>query len=46
MNLSRSVSGQLMAVKALEINFRNFFLELVNHKLIFVNCKFVSVKQD
>ena len=40
MNLSSAVSGQLMAVKTLKINF----LKLVNHKLIFVNCKFVSVK--
>ena len=31
MNLTSAVSGQLMAVKTLKINFRNFFLKLVNH---------------
>ena len=49
MNRSSAVSGQLMAVKTLKKNFLKIlleksFLKLVNHKLIFVNCKFVSVK--
>ena len=44
MNLSSAVSGELMPVKTLKTNFEYFFLILVNHKPIFVNCKFVSVK--
>ena len=44
MNLSSAVSGELTAVKASKTNFEVFFLILVNHKPIFVNCKFASVK--
>ena len=43
MNKSSALIGQLLAVKSLKIIFRNFFLTLTNHKLIFVNCKSVSV---
>ena len=43
MNLSRALSGQLTAVKTLKVIFREFFKTLTDPKLLFVNCKSVSV---
>ena len=41
--LSGALNGQLMAVKTLKTNFRKCFLTLINHNIVFVNCKSVSV---
>ena len=43
MNLSRALSGHLTAVKTLKVIFREFYLTLTDPKLLFVNCKSVSV---
>ena len=43
MNLLRALSGQLMAVKTLYMIFREKFLISTDHKLVFVNCKSISV---
>ena len=43
MNPSRALSGELTAVKTLKVIFREFFLTLTDPKLLFLNCKSVSV---